>query len=199
MFNLNAIHSRHSVTRLIFHFFLVYAFSARPPKAFPTWMLPPNELMVDPPDEPSVNMAKIEASVLDLLMVSSKIVASSADFSRLFLFHYFRLGRPLCRVIEISLLRLAASQSLWISSQWGLTESLNHYSQVMCHEIATRYCYKRPDLGLLLILFHGLTLQMPFGRCKHLWTAPYSQYLVVLPYTVGLVLKLYLEGSEILH
>ena len=89
MFNLNTIHSRHSATHLIFHFFLVYAFSARPLKAFSAWMFPPNELMVDPPDDPLVTMAEMEASILDLLMVSSEIVASSADFSRFFLFHYF--------------------------------------------------------------------------------------------------------------
>ena len=55
----------------------------------------------------------------------------------------------------------------------------------MCHETATRYCHKRPDLGLLLILFPGLTLQMPFGRCQRLWTAPDLQYLVVPPYDCG--------------
>ena len=65
---------------------------------------------------------------------------------------------------------------------------LNHwtsFSQGMCHEIATRYCHKRPDLGLLLIMFPGLKLQMPFGRCQHIWTAPDSQYLVVPPYICG--------------
>ena len=71
-------------------------------------MLPPNELMVDPPDDLLVTMAEIEASILDLLMVSSEIVASSADFSRLFLFHSFRSGQPLCRVVELSILQLAA-------------------------------------------------------------------------------------------
>ena len=89
MFNLCTIHSRHSATHLIFHFFLVCAFSTRPPKAFPSFLLTPNELMVDPPDDLLVTMAETEASILDFLVVSSKIVVSSADFSRFFLFHSF--------------------------------------------------------------------------------------------------------------
>ena len=76
-------------------FFLICAFSARPPKELPAWLFPPNELMVDLPDDPLVTMAKMEASILDFLMVSSDIVASSADFSRFFLFHSFQSGRPL--------------------------------------------------------------------------------------------------------
>ena len=68
----------------------------------------------------------------------------------------------------------------------------------MYHEIATHYFHKLPDMGILLILFPGLTIQMHFGRCQRLWTAPDLQYLVVPPITVGLVLKLYFEGSEIL-
>ena len=127
MFNWNTIHSWHSVTHLISHFFLVYAFSARPPKAFPARMLPPNELMVDPPDDPLVTMAEMEAFILDLLMVNSKILASSADFSRFFLFHSFRYGWPLCRVVELSILRLPASRALLISYQWGLNKSLDHF------------------------------------------------------------------------
>ena len=62
------------------NFFLICAFSARPPKAFPDWLLPSNELMVDPPDDPLVTIAEMEASILDFLMASSEIVASSADF-----------------------------------------------------------------------------------------------------------------------
>ena len=80
----------------IFHFFLVCAFSARPLKAMPAWLLPPNELIVDPPDDPLVTMAEMEASILDFLMVSSEIVASSTEFSCFFLFHSFRSERPLC-------------------------------------------------------------------------------------------------------
>ena len=64
MLNLNTIHSRNSATHLIFKFSLVCAFSARPPKAFPAWLLPSNELMVDPPDAPSVTMAEMESSIL---------------------------------------------------------------------------------------------------------------------------------------
>ena len=63
-----------------------------PPKVFPSWLLPPNKLMVDPPDDPLVTMDKMKASILDFLMFSSEIVAYSAEFSRLFLFHSFRLG-----------------------------------------------------------------------------------------------------------
>ena len=84
MFNLNIIHSRRSATHQMPHFFLICAFSALPQKALPAWLLPPNELMVDLPDDPSVTMAKMEASILDFLMFSSEIVASSADFSRFF-------------------------------------------------------------------------------------------------------------------
>ena len=127
MFNLKTIHSRHSATHQIFHFFLICALSARSPKASPAWFFPPNEIMVDPPDDPLVTMAEIEASILNFLMVRSDIVASSADFSRFFLFHYFRSGQLLCWVVEILILRLAASRALRISSQWGLTESLNHF------------------------------------------------------------------------
>ena len=104
MFNLNTIHSRHSATYLIFHFFLVCAFSARPPKEFPARVLPPNELMVEPPDDLLVAISEMEASILDFLMVNYDIVASSADFSRFFLFYSFRSGQPLCRVVELSLL-----------------------------------------------------------------------------------------------
>ena len=89
MFNLDTIHSRNSVMHLTFHSFLVCALF-RSPKAFPAWMFPPNELMVDPPDDSLVTMAKMKASILDFLMVISEIVVSSADFSRLFLFHSFR-------------------------------------------------------------------------------------------------------------
>ena len=89
MFNLNTIHSRHSATHLILHFLLVYAFSAHIPKEFPAWILPPNELMVDPPDDLLVTIAEMEASILDFLMVSSEILSSSTNFSRFFLFHYF--------------------------------------------------------------------------------------------------------------
>ena len=99
------------------HFFLICAFSARPQKAFTACMLPHNELMADPPGDPFVTMAEMEASIFDFLMFSSNIVASNADFSHLFLFHSFQLGRPLCQVVEISLLRLAAPQALRISSQ----------------------------------------------------------------------------------
>ena len=60
-------------------------------------MLPPNELMIDPPDDPLVTMAEIEASILDFFMVSSEIVASSADFSRFFLFHFFDRNDPFVR------------------------------------------------------------------------------------------------------
>ena len=117
MFNLNTIHSRHSATHLIFHFFLVFSLSARPPKAFPAWLFPPNEIMVDLPDDPLVNMAEMKASILDFLMVRSEIVASGADFSHFFLFHYFRSEQPLCRFIELLLLQLYASLSIGISSQ----------------------------------------------------------------------------------
>ena len=127
MFHLNTIHSRRSATHQMPQFFVIFAFSAGPSKAFPAWLLTPNELMVDPPDDPSVTMAKMEAFILYFLMIGSEIVASRDGFSRFFLFHYFRSGRPLCRVVELSLLRLAASQALWISSQWGLTKSLNHF------------------------------------------------------------------------
>ena len=127
MFNLNTIHIRHSVTHLIFHFLLVCAFSVRPPKAFPSWLLPPNDLMVDPPDDLLVTMVEMEASILDFLMVNSAIVDSSADFSNFFLFRYFWSVQPLCRVVELSMLRLAAPQAMQISSQWGFTESLNHF------------------------------------------------------------------------
>ena len=105
MFNLNTIHSKHSTTHLIFNFSLVCALYARPPKAFPAWMLPPNELMVDPPVDLLVTMDEMEASILDLLIVSFKIVASSADFSRFFLIYSFQSGRPLCPVVELLLLR----------------------------------------------------------------------------------------------
>ena len=128
MFNLKTIHSRHSAMHLLFHFFLICAFSARPLNAFPDWLLPPNELMVDLPDEPLVTMAEMEASILDLLMFIFKIVASSAEFSRFFLFHSFWSEWPLCWVVERSILRLAPLRALQISSQWGLTESLNHFS-----------------------------------------------------------------------
>ena len=185
MLNLNTIHSRHYATQLIFQFFLVCAFSARPPKAFPSCTLPPNELMVDPPDDPLVTMDEMEASILDFLVFSSDIVASSADFSRFFLFRCFQSGRPLCRVVELLLLQLSASWALRISSQWGLTKSLNHFSQGMCHEISTRCCHKCPDLKILPIIFPGLTLQMPFVRYQRVWKAPYSQYLVVPPYNCG--------------
>ena len=87
------------MTHQIIPFFLICAFSARPPKAFPAWMFHPNELMVDPPDDSLVTMDEMEASILDLLMVCSEIAASSAKFLRFFLFHSFRLGRPLCRVV----------------------------------------------------------------------------------------------------
>ena len=80
MFNLNTIHSRHSATHQIFHFFFVCAFSGRPSKAFISWLLPPNELMVDPPNDPLVTMDEMENSILDFFMVSSEIVASSNDF-----------------------------------------------------------------------------------------------------------------------
>ena len=89
MFNLNTIYSMHSVTHQMPHFFLICDFSALPPKEFPDWLLPPNDLMVDPPDDPLVTMAEMEASILDFLMFSLEIVASRADFSRLFLFPYF--------------------------------------------------------------------------------------------------------------
>ena len=112
MFNLNNIHSRHSTTHIIFSFFLVCDFSALPPKEFPSWLLSTNELMVDPPDDLSITMAKMEASILDFLMIISKIVASSAEFSRFFLFNYFRSGQPLCRFVEISLFWLSASRAL---------------------------------------------------------------------------------------
>ena len=92
MFNLKTIHSRHYAKRLIFHFFLVCAFSARAPKAFPAWMLPPNEPMVDPPDDLLVTIAEMEAFILYFLIVRSEIVASSADFSRFLLFHSFSIG-----------------------------------------------------------------------------------------------------------
>ena len=70
--------------------------------------------MIDPPNDLLVTMAKMEAYILDFLMFSSKIVTSSADFSRLFLFHSFRLGQPLCRLVELSMLQLAASRALRI-------------------------------------------------------------------------------------
>ena len=73
--------------------------------------------MVDPPDDLSVTMAEMEAPILDSLIVSSKIEASSAEFSCLFLFHYFRLGRPLCWVVELLILLLATLRALRISSQ----------------------------------------------------------------------------------
>ena len=130
-------------------------------------------------------MAEMEASILDLVMVISEIVACSADFSHFFLFQHFLSGRPLCRVLEILILRLAALWSLRIYPQLGLTKSLNHFYQVMCHEISTRCCHKRPDLELLPILFPGLTLQMPSVRCQHLWKAPNLQYIVVPPYNCG--------------
>ena len=115
-FNLNTFHSRRSATHKMPHFFLICAFSSLPPKSLPDWLLPPNELMVDLPDDPLVTMAAMEASILGFLMFSSQIVASSADFSRFFLFHSFQSGRPLCRAVEISLLRLYASRALRISS-----------------------------------------------------------------------------------
>ena len=49
MLNLNIIHSMGSATHQMPNLFLIYAFSSRPLKAFPSWMLPPNMLMVDPP------------------------------------------------------------------------------------------------------------------------------------------------------
>ena len=64
------------------HFFFIYAFFARPPKAFPAWLLPPNKITVDPPADLSVTMSEMEASILDFLMVISEIVASSTEFSR---------------------------------------------------------------------------------------------------------------------
>ena len=94
MFNLNTIYSRRSATHEMPHFFLICAFYALPPKAFLAWMLPPNELMVDPPDDTSVTMDKTVASILDFLMFSSEILASSAEFPHFFLFHSFRLGDP---------------------------------------------------------------------------------------------------------
>ena len=63
MFNINTIHIRHSATHLIFHFLLVCAFSAPPPKVFPDWVLTPNELIIDPPDDLSVTMAEMEAYI----------------------------------------------------------------------------------------------------------------------------------------
>ena len=98
-----------------------------PSKALEAWLLPPNELMVDLTDDPSVIMAEMEAYILDFLMFSSEIVASNADFSRFFLFHSFRSGRPLCRAVELSLLRLDAWRALRIYYQWVFTESLNHF------------------------------------------------------------------------
>ena len=53
-------------------------------------------------------------------------------------------------------------------------------------------------MWLLLILFPGLTLQMPFVRCQRLWTAPDLQYLVVPPYNCGVGAEIYHESSEIL-
>ena len=103
LFNLNTIHSRRSATHQMPHFFLICSFSALPLKAFPAWLLPPNELIVDLPDDPSITMAEMEASILNFLMFSSEIVASSAELSRFFLFHYFLLGRPMCRVVELLL------------------------------------------------------------------------------------------------
>ena len=94
MINLKTIHSRRSATHQIPHSFLICTFSDLPPKDFPAWLLPPNELMVDLPDYLLVTMAKTEASILDFLMFSSKIVASSADFSRFFLFHFFDRDDP---------------------------------------------------------------------------------------------------------
>ena len=76
MFNLNNIHSRRFAT----HFFLICDFSEQPLKAFPAWLLSPNELMVDLPGDPSVTMAEMEASILDFLIFIFEIVASSADF-----------------------------------------------------------------------------------------------------------------------
>ena len=69
MFNLNTIHARRSATHQMPHFFLICAFSVRLPKAFPAWIFPPNELMVDPPDDPSITMAEMEASISGFLDV----------------------------------------------------------------------------------------------------------------------------------
>ena len=63
IFNLNTIHSRRSETHQMYHFFLICAFSVRPPKAFPAWLLPPNELIIDPLDDLSVTMAEMEAYI----------------------------------------------------------------------------------------------------------------------------------------
>ena len=125
--SLNTIHSRHYKTHQMPHFFWICAFSERPPKAFPAWLMPPNELMVDPPDDPLVTMAEIEAFVLDFYMVSSNIVASSADFLIFFLFYSTWSGQPLYWVLELPILRLSALRALQISSQWCLTKSLNHF------------------------------------------------------------------------
>ena len=80
MFNLNTIHCRRSSTHPMLQFFLICAFSASPPKVFTSCLLPNNELMVDPPDDPSVTMAEMEVSIFDFLMFSSEIVASITDF-----------------------------------------------------------------------------------------------------------------------
>ena len=127
IFNWITIHSRHSTTHEMTHFLLVCDFSALPTKELLAYLLPPNELMVNSPDDPSVTMAEMEDYILDFLIVSSEIVASSADFLRFFLFHYFLLGWTLCWFIKLSILRLAASWDLRIFSQWGLTKSLNHF------------------------------------------------------------------------
>ena len=99
MYNINTIHIRNSATHLTFHFFYSVPSLHASQKASPAWLFTFNELMVDPSDDPLVTMDEMEASILNLLVVSSEIVPSSADFSRLFLFHSFRYERPLCRVL----------------------------------------------------------------------------------------------------
>ena len=115
MLNLNTIHSRRSVMHQMLYLFLSCVFSVHPLKAFPAWMLPPNELMVDPPDYPSVTMAKMEASILDLLMVSSKIVASRLTF-HVFLVPLFSVGAtPVLgrRDVAISISCIASSVDIF--------------------------------------------------------------------------------------
>ena len=87
------------------------------------------------------------------------------------------------RAIYVAINCIASSAGIFPVKFDQITEPF--FSQGMCHDIATCYCHKHPDLGLLLVLFPVMTLHMPFGRCQRLWTASDLKYLVVPPYNCG--------------
>ena len=71
-------------------------------------------------------MAEMEATILDLFMVSSKIVSSSADFLRIFFVPFFLVGEnPLLgrRAIDIAIICIASSADIFPVSFEQITET----------------------------------------------------------------------------